>query len=322
MAEEPDPELRPILEVVSQTPNLEDVGVQVAREQYEALSRFTADYADDLHEQSDRTVPGAAGELDARVYRPGAGDRPVLVYFHGGGFVVGSLDTHDNVCQKLAIESGWTVVSVAYRLAPEHPFPAALEDAYAAVEWVDENPDAVDGDGTLAVGGDSAGANLSAGVTLMARDADAEADPTAEGGPRIAHQLLYYPSCGAPFQAFESRETYTEGYFLERDTLEWFFEQYVQSRAHVRNEYLAPLLVSDLSGLPPATVITAGFDPLCDEGDAYAEALRDDGIDVEHARFDAMVHGFASFLGMVSAADESIGIAADRLRGVCDPAVD
>ncbi|MFQ3320331.1 MAG: acetyl esterase, partial [Natronomonas sp.] len=231
--------------------------------------------------------------------------------FHGGGFVVGGLDTHDIICQKLADESGWTVVSVDYRLAPEHPFPAALEDAYAATEWVAENQSAVGGNGTIAVGGDSAGGNLSIGVTLMARDA--EADETIEKSPDIAHQVLYYPVTAGSFHEHPSREENAEGYFLEKKTMEWFTDQYVQSPAHARNEYLVPLLVDDLSGLPSATVVTAGFDPLRDEGDAYAEALEEAGVDVFHAKYDDMIHSFASFIGMVEAADDAIRVAASGL---------
>ncbi len=310
MADEPHPQLQPILEMLQETPNLEDVGVETARELFDATATFTEDH--EVHEQYDTTVDGADGELAARVYRPGEGDRPVLVYFHGGGFVVGGLDTHDNVCQRLATESGWTVVSVDYRLAPEHPFPAALEDAYTALEWVVEHPSAVGGDGTVAVGGDSAGANLSAGVSLMARDVgrDVAGDAT---GPDIAHQLLYYPVCGSPFEEYPSREENAEGYFLERDTMEWFDAQYVRSPVHHRNEYLAPLLCEDLSNLPPATVVTAGFDPLRDEGDAYAEALEADGVEVFHAQYEAMIHGFVSFTGMVEAADDAVRVAASGL---------
>ena len=310
MADEPNAQLQPILDMVNQTPALEEVGVEGARQQFDAVADFTPTY--EVYDEYDTTVTGATGELDARVYKPGDGERPVLVYFHGGGFVVGGLDTHDNVCQKLAEESGWTVVSVDYRLAPEHPFPAALEDAYAATEYVDENPEAVDGDGTLAVGGDSAGANLSAGVSLMARDA--ELDVTSDVvGPDIAHQVLFYPVCGSPFEEYESREENAEGYFLERETMEWFQDQYVQSPVHSRNEYLAPLLADDLSGLPPATVVTAGFDPLRDEGDRYAEALEAAGNEVFHAQYDDMIHGFVQLLGFVDAAEDAIRAASSGL---------
>lgn len=306
MADEPHPQLQPILEMVANAPNFEDVGVEAAREAFEAMSSFSATY--EVHDQYDTTVSGAEGEIDTRVYRPGEGERPILVYFHGGGFVVGSLDTHDNVCQRLATESGWTVVSVDYRLAPEHPFPAALEDAYAAVEAVAADSEGFDGDGTIAVGGDSAGANLAAGVSLLARDAG--------DAPELAHQLLYYPVCGSPFGTYDSRAENAEGYFLERTTMEWFHDHYVESSVHARNGYLSPLLVDDLSGLPPATVVTAGFDPLRDEGIEYADALEADGVAVEHAHYGAMIHGFVGFLGAVDAADGAIADGASGLGSV------
>ena len=192
-----------------------------------------------------------------------------------------------------------------YRLAPEHPFPAPLEDAYAAIERVADNPEAV--------GGDSAGANLPAGVSLLARDVARDVT-TDETGPDVAHQLLYYPVCGSPFEEYPSREENAEGYFLERDTMEWFDDQYVESDVHHRNGYLSPLLCEDLSGLPSATVVTAAFDPLRDEGDAYAEALEVDGVDVFHAQYEAMIHGFISFIGMVDADDDTIRVAASELN--------
>jgi acetyl esterase len=311
MADQVDPQLQPILDMIEQTPNLEDVGVEDARRQFDAVADFTPDF--EVHEQYDTTVRGAEGDLDARVYRAEPGEGPVLVYFHGGGFVVGNLETHDNICQRLAQESGWTVVSVAYRLAPEHPFPAPLEDAYAATEYVLEHPEEFDGDGTVAVGGDSAGANLSIGVSLMARDVERDVT-TEDTGPDIAHQVLFYPVAGSPFEVYESREANAEGYFLERDTMEWFDAKYVQSPVHHRNEYLAPLLAEDLSELPPATLVTAGFDPLRDEGHALAEALAADGVDVRHERYDAMIHGFTSFLGLVDQADDSVRVPAESLE--------
>jgi acetyl esterase len=311
MADEPHSQLQPILQMLEETPNLDDVGVDMARELFDATATFTQHH--EVYDEYDSTVGGADGELAARVYQPGAGNRPVLVYFHGGGFVVGSLETHDNVCQRLADESGWTVVSVDYRLAPEHPFPAPLEDAAAAVQWVADNPESVGGNGTVAVGGDSAGAALSAGVSLLNRDVQRDVT-TDETGIDIAHQVLYYPVCGSPFETYPSRQENAEGYFLERDTMLWFDEQYIQSPVHHRNEYVAPLLCDDLSGLPPVTVVTAGFDPLRDEGDAYAQALEADGVDVAHATYDAMIHGFVSFTGMVDAADDAIRVAASGLN--------
>lgn len=309
MADEPDPRLRRILEMTADAPNLEELGVEGAREAFETMASFSPTV--EIPEQRDTTVSGADGDLEARVYRPGEGGRPVLVYFHGGGFVVGGLDTHDAICQRLSIESGWTVASIAYRLAPEHPFPAALEDAAAAVEAIADEPERFGGDRDtpIAVGGDSAGANLAAGASLLFRDART----LGEDAPEIAHQLLYYPVCGSPFEAYESRTKNADGYFLESSTIEWFHEQYVDSPVHARNEYLAPLLADDLSGLPPATVVTAGFDPLRDEGVAYAEALEAAGVDVEHAHYESMIHGFLSFVGSVDAAEDAIEISAARL---------
>lgn len=312
MAEEPHPQLRPILDAVNDAPNLETLGVEAARERFEMTATFAS--GPEVHETEDTTVPGAAGELDARIYRPGEGDRPVLVYFHGGGFVVGNIETHDSLCRALAVESGWTVVSVEYRLAPEHPFPEPLDDAYAATAWIADNPDAVGGNGTVAVGGDSAGANLSVGVSLLARDAKAMGQDALD----IAHQSLYYPVVGSSIHSFDSRTENDEGYFLERETMEWFHDQHIQSPAHARNEYLAPLLLDDLSGLPSATVITAGFDPLRDEGDTFAETLAADGVAVTHERYDRMVHGFASFLGMVDDADDALGVVAADLSDVAE----
>jgi len=310
MAEQPHPQLQPILDLIEDVPNLEDVGVESARELFDASATFTPTH--EVYDEYDVTVGGAEGELDARVYQPGEGDRPILLYFHGGGFVLGGLDTHDSICQHLADESGWTVVSVDYRLAPEHPFPAALEDAYAALEWVHEHPDVVGGDGTVAVGGDSAGATLSTGVSLLARDRELDVTTQATG-PEIAHQVLYYPVCASPFEVYPSRRAEDTGHFLRWETMKWFDELYVQSRVHHRNEYLAPLLCDDLAELPPATVVTAGFDPLRDEGNAYAEALEADGVDVFHAQYDAMIHGFVSFTGLVEAADDAIRVAASGL---------
>ncbi|MEF8778700.1 MAG: alpha/beta hydrolase fold domain-containing protein [Natronomonas sp.] len=187
-----------------------------------------------------------------------------------------------------------------------------VKEAREAFEAIDADSDKFGGNGTIAVGGDSAGANLASGISLLARDAVAIGDDA----PDIAHQLLYYPVCSAPFETYDSREENAEGYFLEQSTIEWFDDQYVDSPAHARNEYLAPLLIEDLSGLPSTAVITAGFDPLRDEGIAYAEALAEDGVDVNHTHYDAMIHGFISFLGTVDAAEDAIAVGAAGLESI------
>ena len=238
---------------------------------------------------SARTVPGYDGgpEVPVRVYRPaGAGPFPTVVYLHGGGFVLGNLDSHDLVCRHLCREAEVVVVAAAYRLAPESPFPAGLEDAFAVVEWASAHPDEVGGDGQLAVAGDSAGGTLAAGVTLMARD---------RGGPAIDYQLLVYPSVSVD-RDWASMESFATGYYLEAEDMEWFHDCYFASDVHEANPYATPLAACGHADLPPATVVTAGFDPLRDEGVAYAEALEADGVEVTHRHYDDVIHGFLSML--------------------------
>jgi len=233
---------------------------------------------------TDGTIPGPDGGLDVRVYRPeGPGPFPTVAFFHGGGYLLGSLASHDLLCRHLTRESGRVVVSVDYRLAPEHPFPAAVEDAYAATEWIAAHPERLAGDGRLAVAGDSAGGALAAIVALMARERD---------GPAIDRQALLYPGVGVdPDQ--ESVEAF-DGIVLSRADLEWFRDAYFGSDVHLRNPYADPIRTEDLSGVAPATVLTAGFDPLRDGGRAYAAALEADGVPVRHVEYDDQIHGFAS----------------------------
>ena len=302
-ASEPDPEVQSLLSTYASrdVPSFAELSPDEARAQFDRL-RSEATGVPDLADVSDRAVPGPAGDIPVRVYRPeGDGPFPVLVYFHGGGWVIGSLDAYDGVCRVLADEAECVVVAVDYRLAPEHPFPAAVEDARAATEWVADNPDAVDGNGTVAVGGDSAGGNLAAVVALLARDS---------GGPDLAHQLLVYPIT-APPDEFPSYEENAEGYYLERADMVWFASHYFRSELEVNNPYAMPLRASDLTGLPPATVLTCGFDPLRDEGVAYAEALADAGVDVEHLHYPALIHGAAGMLG-----DPGLDAARDLLADV------
>jgi len=232
----------------------------------------------------DREIPGPDGELPIRVYQPDAsGPFPTLVFFHGGGFVVGSIASHDRLCRLLTRETGCVVVSVGYRLAPEHPFPAAVEDAYAATEWAAENSEALASDGRLAVAGDSAGGTLAAVVALMAAERD---------GPDIGYQGLIYPAVGVePDQASVEEN---DGIVLSKGDLEWFRDCYYGSDVHLRNPYADPSNPCDRSGLPPATVVTAGFDPLRDGGVAYADQLESAGVNVTRRHYDDMVHGFAT----------------------------
>jgi acetyl esterase len=238
---------------------------------------------------TDRTVPGYDGgpEIPVRIYRPdGDGPFPTVVYFHGGGFVLGDLESHDLVCRHLCRGSDAMIVAVDYRLAPEHPFPAAVEDAYAATAWAATNPDDVSGTGQLAVAGDSAGGTLAAAVALMARDRD---------GPDLDFQLLVYPAVSADAD-WPSKVQYASGYYLEGEDMEWFHDCYFGSDVHAVNPYAHPLAACGHADLPPATVITAGYDPLRDEGVAYAEALDADGVSVTHRNYDDVIHGFFSML--------------------------
>jgi acetyl esterase len=236
----------------------------------------------------DRTVPGAEGDVPARVYWPLGRDGaegeplPLIVFFHGGGFVLCDLDTHDAVCRNLANMAEAVVLSVEYRLAPETPYPGGVEDAYAATVWAHAHAAELGGDpGRLVVAGDSSGGNFAAVVALMARD---------RGGPPIAYQYLIYPVADQDFGTVSYRENGND-YFTTTTHMRWYCQQY---RGDADDPYVSPLR-ADLSGLPPARVITAEFDPLRDEGEAYAERLREAGVDVTSRRFDGMFHGFFTF---------------------------
>lgn len=303
------PEARAFLDSVDQLPQPPRYALTVesARSALKDLFAGTDSYTD-LGEVSEFTVPGPADAIPVRLYTPPANPpHPTLVFFHGGGWVVGDLDTHDNVCRALCSGAECAVLAVDYRLAPEHPFPAAVEDAYAALEWVAEYGDRTTLDtNRLAVGGDSAGGNLAAATALMARDFD---------GPPIVHQLLVYPAVASmTHQEFPSYEENQRGYLLERPGMEWYWERYVQSRVHEGNPYLAPLLASDFEDLPSATVLTAGFDPLRDEGQAYADGLEDSGVPVERHHHDGQIHGFVSLTEFMSAADDALEDLAADLR--------
>jgi len=235
---------------------------------------------------ADRSVPGPAGDIPVRVYAPVAGRaRPAIVYFHGGGFVIGSLDSHDGTCRALANASGCAVVSVDYRLAPEHRFPAAPEDCYAALRYVAERGAELGVDPRrLAVAGDSAGGNLAAVTALLARQ---------RRGPDLQFQLLVYPVADHSFDTTSYREN-AEGYFLTAAMMRWFWGHYLERPEHGDDPIASPLRAKDLAALPPALVITAEYDPLRDEGEAYAARLAEAGVPAELRRYDGQIHGFFS----------------------------
>ncbi|WP_257297942.1 alpha/beta hydrolase [Haloarchaeobius sp. FL176] len=291
MADEPHPQVQALLTMIESmdAPKPHEMSPQQARATMDPLfARAAGEEPVDAVE--DRTIPGPGGDIPVRIYRPESeGPHPTVVFFHGGGFVIGNLDTHDAVCRALTNEAEAVVVSVDYRLAPEHPFPAAVADAHAATEWASDHLDELGGNGFLAVAGDSAGGTLTAVTCLLARDR----------GPDIDHQCLVYPATAADAdpETFPSREANAEGYFLETADMEWFFEQYIADEFDAYNPLAFPLQARDLSGVPPALVITAGFDPLRDEGRAYAERLEAAGVDTTYREFEGMVHGFISMLG-------------------------
>ncbi|MEN8159131.1 MAG: alpha/beta hydrolase, partial [Myxococcota bacterium] len=230
---------------------------------------------------------------------------PALVYFHGGGWVIGSIDTHDGSCRDLANRIGCVVVSVDYRLAPENPYPAAAEDCYAATKWVSENAAAVGVDpGRIAIGGDSAGGNLTAAVALMARD---------RGAPALRHQLLVYPVTDADFSRPSYREN-AEGYLLTTKAMEWFWGHYVPDPARRQDAYAAPLRAPDLSGLPPAFVLTAEYDPLRDEGEALAARLEQAGVPTRLTRYEGAIHGFFAMGLLAEVARRAVDDAVAELR--------
>lgn len=249
----------------------------------------------------DWTIPGPAGDLDVRLYLPDAdGPFPTVVFFHGGGYVLGSIATHEWLCRHLTRESGCAVLSIDYRLAPKHPFPAAVEDASATVEWAATHSDAVEGDGQVAVAGDSAGGALAAVTALMAAERD---------GSEIDYQVLLYPGVGIE----EDQPSVTEhaGLVLDETDLEWFRECYYESEIHERNPYADPTKAGDVSGVAPATVVTAGFDPLRDGGKAYAEQLVRDGVATRYENYEAMIHGFMTFREIDRAHDAIVDVAGD-----------
>jgi acetyl esterase len=289
-------------------PTFESVGAVAARDLYMAGRKALSPDPMPIAETRDVAIPGSGGPIPARLYRSAKnGTLPVLVFLHGGGWVVGNIDSHEAMCRHLANRAECAVLSVDYRMGPEHKFPAAVEDCFAATAWAADNGASLDVDpGRLAVGGDSAGGNLAAVVSLLARDKRA---------PRVSCQLLIYPATDAAMR-HDSVARYAEGYVLTRATMRWFYEQYLRTPDDAADWRVSPLLAPDLSRLPPAYVLTAGYDPLCDEGDAYAARLAAAGVPVTHRRSAGQVHGFVTNGKVIRAAETALDEIAAFLQDV------
>jgi acetyl esterase len=301
------PQVQTLLDAMARTggPALNEVSPTEARQMYKALNSL--EQGEEIQRVDDRLVPTPEGDVPVRTYTPAdavGASRGVLLWFHGGGWVIGDLDTADATCRALANRAGVVVVSVDYRLAPEHPAPAALDDCTAALMWTVENAELLGVDATkVAVGGDSAGGNLAALVCQRVRD---------EFGPDIDFQLLVYPvtdlTLGHP-----SMDENAEGYFLTKATMEWFTAHYLGDQER-KDPSVSPLFAEQLSGLPRALVITAEFDPLRDEGEAYALRLREAGVPTEHVRYDGQIHGFFAMPSLLDAGKEALDLAGAARR--------
>jgi acetyl esterase len=296
----------PIPPITEQTP-------EMARAGYEALAQVLGD--GEAVSTADRSIPGPAGDLPVRVYTPdGEGPFGVLVYYHGGGWVIGSLDTHDHLSRAGCLGGGCVVVSVDFRLALEQTFPAAVDDAWAALEWIAEHAAELGGDPErLAVGGDSAGGNLAAVVSQLARE---------RGGPRLALQLLIYPAVDMR-QAHPSIDENAEGWVLTKDHMIWFRDHYLPTPvedADLTDPRLSPLLAESHADLPPAWIATAELDPLRDEGEAYGEALRAAGVPADVIRYDGMVHVFFQLHPLLDDGRRAVGEASAAVARALAPA--
>ncbi len=288
-------------------PPIEALTAEQVRFGFGMQMKMTAGPAAPLAQVRDLTLPGPGGALKARLYRPKTdGILPGLVFFHGGGWVIGDLDSHDDLCRDLAALAGCAVLAVDYRLAPEHRFPAAADDAIAATNWVAANAAQLGIDpARMAVGGDSAGGNLAAVAALAARDA----------GRPLAAQLLIYPVTDMSRLEGESYRTCGEGYGLTAGAMAWFRDHYLADAAAAGDWRVSPLLASDLGRLPPALVVTAEFDLLRSEGEAYAKRLAEAGVPTGLARYDGMIHGFASMAGVLDVGRKVRGDMAQWLKG-------
>jgi acetyl esterase len=304
-----DPQVKAMLDKLSSSGVVSSVvtprDVPEARDAYVALQAFEGQ-PEPVWKVENRQIPGPGGNLAIRIYKPReARALPVLVYFHGGIFTTGSLETHDVPLRALANASGCMIVSVAYRLAPESPFPAAPEDAYAATQWVSKHAAEIGADATrMAVGGDGAGGNLAAVVALMARD---------RKGPALRYQVLIYPFTSAAMQTV-SWWDFANGPVLNREGMLFHLGRYLNTATDIRNPYLSPLAATNLEKLPPALIITAEYDPVRDDGENYAHELKDSGVPVTVSQYKGMVHGFFQLAGTLDAGRKALQEVASHLK--------
>ncbi|MGW7195339.1 alpha/beta hydrolase [Streptomyces chryseus] len=304
-----DPQLQAVYDerAAQGTKPLYEMTLDEARAADLAAVQADAGTPEPVREVFDELIPGPGGTLPVRVYRPVAdqGPLPVLVYFFGGGWTLGSIETSDAICRSLANAAGCLTVAVGYRLAPEHKFPAALHDCFAGLRWTAEHAARLGGDASrIAVGGDSAGGNLAAAMTLMARDA---------GGPAIRAQLLVYPNTDYLADT-PSRHGNTDPLLFNNKSVQWYWDNYLTSPEDGQNPLVSPLRATSHAGLPQALVITAEYDPLRDEGEQYAQRLRDSGVPVESTRYPGVAHGFFAMAGVLDAGSRALGQAAAYLR--------
>jgi acetyl esterase len=294
-----DPQIQALLDKGTGVPATHTLPVEEARRLYNGRAAIMKP-GPDMADVTERSIAGPGGPLTLRIYTPKGDGRPLplMVFFHGSGFVLCTLDTHDGMCRYLAEGIGCVVVSVDYRLAPEHKFPAGLDDCLAATRWAAEHAGELNADASrIMVAGDSAGGNMAAVTALRARD---------EGGPALCGQMLLYPVTDYHTPGTPSYVENGEGYGLTRKTMEWFWDHYLNDAAEAANPLASPLRAMDLSGLPPTFALSAEFDPLRDEAELYGEKLRAAGVAVEITRRAGMNHGFMFWCGMVDGANAAM----------------
>jgi acetyl esterase len=294
-----DPQVKAILDQAASLPRFEQLSVEEARKQ--TIERSAAGSLPTLPVASvvNRVIPGPGGELPVRIYTPkGSGPFALMVFFHGSGFVICNLDTHDGACRNLCGGAGCVVVSVDYRLAPEHKFPAGPDDCYAATKWAAAHASELNADASrIVIAGDSAGGNLAAVTALMVRDM---------GGPGLRGQLLIYPVTDYYQPGHPSYVENAEGYGLTAAGMRWFWGHYLNHEAEADNPYVSPLRAANLSGLPPALIITAEYDVLRDEGERYGQRLAQAGVPTRVTRYEGMHHGFFQMYGIVDKAGQAL----------------